>query len=258
MGFLPGTGVSTVDSLLYAVGRTRLFKAGISGAYFRSTGTGASASGGNTVGFSVSLNAGTVAASNGKFGYFDPTSSSITSGGSTIDYSKRIRFAMGGMMYIGSTNSVIRIVFSGTGNSTDAPFSNANGLTVKGFGVEFALVSSIIQARLIGFNTSYLTPTSYTTLTNGFGLAAADNRYFGLVLESDGLGNIYLYGAESSLNPDINVGSTPLLTLTGGPTNSTGSNRFGPEVQCANHGTVAPTSSLSALLISSSWLYDVQ
>ena len=162
------------------------------------------------------------------------------------------------MMYIGSTNSVIRIVFGGTGNSVDAPAAGANGLTIKGFGAEFALQSGVIQARLIGFDSSYLTPTAYTTLTNGFGLAASDNRFFGVVIESDGAGNIYLYGADSSTNPNINIGQSPLLTLTGGPTNDTSTNRFGPEIQCSNNASIAPTASPSAILQSTYYLIDVQ
>ena len=160
-------------------------------------------------------------------------------------------------MYMASTNSVIRMVFGGTGSSTDAPLAGVDGLTIKGFGVEFALQSSVIQARLIGYNASYLTPTSYTTLTNGFGVTSADNRFFGVVIESDGAGNIYLYGADSQTNPAINIGQTPLLTLTGGPTNDTSTNRFGPEIHCSNSSST-PSSTPSAILQSTHWLLDVQ
>ena len=174
-----------------------------------------------------------------------------------IDYSKRIRFSIGGMMGMASTNSVIRIVFGGSGNSVDAPLAGVDGLTIKGFGAEFALQSGVIQARLIGYNASYLTPTSYTTLTNGFGLASGDTRFFGLVLESDGSGNINLYGSDSSTTPNINISQTPLLTLAGGPTNDTSTNRFGPEIQCSNSSSL-PTNSPSAIFQSTYWMIDVQ
>lgn len=78
------------------------------------------------------------------------------------------------------------------------------------------------------------------------------------MLESDGTGNIYLYASESSTAPNINIGTTPLLTLTGGPTNDTSTNRFGPEIQCVNHATVAPTGSPSAIFQSTFWMIDVQ
>jgi len=249
---------SNIDNFLFSTGRTRAFRVGHAGSYFKSTGVGATATGGNTLGFNLSINAGSAAAGTAKVGYFDPTAALITASAGKIDYAKRIRFSIGGMMYMGSTNSVIRIVFGGTGNSTDAPAAGANGLTIKGFGAEFALQSGVIQARLIGFNASYLTPTSYTTLTNGFGLVASDNRFFGVVIESDGAGNIYLYGADSSINPNINIGQSPLLTLTGGPTNDTSTNRFGPEIQCSNNASVAPTASPSALFQSNYYLIDVQ
>jgi len=248
---------SNIDSFLFSTGRTRAFRVGHSGSYTKSTGAGGSGALGNTGGFNITINAGTAASGTSKIGYFDPTAALMTASAGKIDYSKRIRFSIGGMMYLASTNSVIRIVFGGTGNATDAPLAGVNGLTIKGFGAEFALQSGVIQARLIGFNSSYLTPTSYTTLTNGFGLASSDNRFFGVVIESDGAGNIYLYGADSQTNPAINIGQTPLLTLTGGPTNDTSTNRFGPEIQCSNSSSL-PTSSPSALFQSSYWMIDVQ
>ena len=248
---------SNIDSFLFSTGRTRAFRVGHSGSYTKSTGAGGSGALGNTGGFNITINAGTAASGTSKIGYFDPTAALMTASAGKIDYSKRIRFSIGGMMYLASTNSVIRIVFGGTGNATDAPLAGVNGLTIKGFGAEFALQSGVILARLIGFNSSYLTPTSYTTLTNGFGLASSDNRFFGVVIESDGAGNIYLYGADSQTNPAINIGQTPLLTLTGGPTNDTSTNRFGPEIQCSNSSSL-PTSSPSALFQSSYWMIDVQ
>ena len=248
---------SNIDNFLFSTGRTRAFRVGHAGSYTKTTGAGGSAALGNTGGFNITINAGTAASGTSKIGYFDPTVAQMTASLGKIDYSRRIRFSIGGMMGMASTNSVIRIVFGGTGNSTDAPLAGANGLTIKGFGAEFALQSGVIQARLIGFNSSYLTPTSYTTLTNGFGLAASDTRFFGIVIESDGAGNINLYGADSQTTPSINIGQTPLLTLTGGPTNDTSTNRFGPEIQCSNSSSL-PTNSPSAIFQSTFWLLDVQ
>jgi len=248
---------SNIDSFLFASGRMKMYRVGLAGSYTKVTGTGGVASIGNTGGFNINLNAGSAANGTSKAGYQDPTAAFMTASANKIDYSKRIRFSIGGMMYMGSTNSVIRMVFGGTGNATDAPLAGVDGLTIKGFGVEFALQSSVIQARLIGYNASYLTPTSFTTLTNGFGTTTSDNRFFGVVIESDGSGNINLYGAESSLNPNINIGQVPLLTLAGGPTNDTSTNRFGPEIHCSNSSSL-PTASPSAILQSTHWLLDVQ
>lgn len=260
MGNLFTGPINTIDQQLLSVGRTRTGRVGFGGTYTRTSGTGPTAAASFGSGsYSINLAAGTAAASHGKFGWYDPLETFIQGGASTIDYSKRIRFAISGAMYMASTNSKIRIVFSGTGNATDAPFAEQNGLTVKGFGVEFALQSSIIQGRLIGFNSAYLTPTSYTTLTNGFGASASDNRFFSCMIESDGSGNINLYAGNSSTVPNVVIDPTPLLTLTGGPVSATSSNRFGPEIQCVNHTTVAPTSSRAAELQSfGSWLLDVQ
>ena len=249
---------SNIDSFLFASGRMKLYRVGFSGSYTKVLGTGGAASLGNTGGFNMNVNAGTAAGGTSKIGYYDPTVANMTSGVNKIDFSKRIRFSIGGMMYLASTNSVIRMVIGGTGAGVDAPLAGVDGLTIKGFGAEFALQSGLIQARLIGFNASYLTPTSYTTLNSGFGNSGADNRFFGVVIESDGAGNINLYGAESSINPNINIGQTPILTLTGGPTNDTSTNRFGPEIQCSNNASVAPTATPSAIIQSNHWLLDVQ
>lgn len=247
------------DLALFNVARARSGRVGFSGNYTRSSGTGptaaASFSGGS---FTINLNAGSSSAGHGKVGWYDPVGTTLSAGSGTIDYSRRIRFALHGMMYMASTNSKIRVVFGGTGNAVDAPWANQDGLTVKGFGAEFALQSGIIQARLIGFNSAYLTPTAYTTMTNGFGRSASDDRFFSVMIESDGTGNIYLYAGEASTTPNIVIGSSPLLTLTGGPTTSTSSNRFGPEIQCVNDQTNAPTSTPSAQLQSQgNWLLDV-
>ena len=248
---------SNIDSFLFSTGRLRTGRVGPAGVYTKTTGAGGQAAVANTAGLLMIINAGTAASGTSKVGYFDPTVSQMTASLGKIDYSRRIRFSIGGQMGMASTNSVIRIVFGGTGNATDAPLAGVDGLTAKGFGAEFALQSGVIQSRLIGFNASYLTPTSYTTLTNGFGLAASDTRFFGVVIESDGAGNIYLYGADSQTSPAINIGRTPLLTLTGGPTNDTSTNRFGPEVHCSNSSSL-PTASPSAIFQSTFWLLDVQ
>ena len=254
-----GGGADSISQSLFNVARARSGRIGFSGNYTRSSGTSPVAAGSFSGGsFTINLNAGTAAPGHGKIGWYDPVGTTLSSGSSTIDYSKKIRFALSGMMFIKSTNSKIRIVFGGTGNATDAPWANQDGLTAKGFGAEFALQSGVIQARLIGYNASYLTPTSYTSLTNGFGNSTSDNTFFAVMIESDGTGNIYLYGGEAQTTQIMVINPSPLLTLTGGPTTSTSSNRFGPEIQCVNDQSVAPTATPSAQLQSQgNWLLDV-
>ncbi|NBR62577.1 MAG: hypothetical protein EBT86_13310, partial [Actinobacteria bacterium] len=88
-----------------------MYRVGHAGVYTKTTGTGGVASVGNTGGFFMNLNAGSSANGTSKAGYLDPTEALMTAGLGKIDYSKRIRFAMGGMMNLASTNSVIRMVF---------------------------------------------------------------------------------------------------------------------------------------------------
>jgi hypothetical protein len=259
MGFfgqIPQSPQEGALNFLFSLGNTRLYRIGHSGSYTRTSGTGTSAALGNTGGFNFVLDAGSAASGNAKIGYFNPVQAQMQAGGGVNDYSKKIVFSIGGMMRINSTNSVLRIVFGGTGNTTNAPFENQDGLNSKGFGVEFRLVSSIIQARLIAYNSSYVTPSAYTSLTNGFGEAASGDRFFGMVLESLGDGTINLYGANSELAQNIQISKIPLLTLSGGPTNSTSANRLF-EIQAANHETDAPTSTPSAIMQSPIWALNV-
>ena len=109
---------------------------------------------------------------------------------------------------------------------------------------------------MIAYDSYYVTPSSYTSLTSGFGEAASGDRFFGLVLESLGNGTINLYGGESSLSQNVQISKSPLLTLAGGPTNSTSANRFF-EIQVANHQTNSPTSSPSAIIQSPVWAINV-
>ena len=156
------------DSYLFnTIGKSRWSNFGYGGTYVRSSGSNPVASNTNSPRFLIYTESGTSANGHGKVGYYDPIVTDISSGASSIDFSKKFRLACLGQIVINSTNSAVRIVFSGTGNTTDAPMANANGLTANGIGVEFAVQSSRVQARLIGFNSSFLTPTSYTTLANG-------------------------------------------------------------------------------------------
>jgi hypothetical protein len=227
------------DAYLFnTIGKTRATNFGYGGTYTRTSGVNPIASNTNSPRFLIYTDSGTSAGGHGKIGYYDPIVTDISSGESSIDFSKKFRFSCLGQIVINSTNSAVRIVFSGTGNTTDAPMANSNGLTANGIGVEFALQSSIVQARLIGFNTSYLTPTSYTTLANG--MSDSTTKHTAFVLENVGDGNVNFYAPNSSTVGDLIIPTTPILTLSGCPTTKTGNRFF--EFQSVNNSTVAPTS----------------
>ena len=225
------------DYLFNTIGKTRSSNFGSGGAYSR-TATGGSVTQSNSPRFALNTESGVSAGGQGKVGYYDPINTDISMGASSIDFSKRFRLACLGQIVINSTNSAFRIVFCGTGNTTDAPFANANGLTVNGIGVEFAVQSSRVQARLIGFNSSFLTPTSYTNLANGISDSSAKITAF--VLENVGDGSVNFYAPNCSTVHNLIIPTTPILTLYGCPTTNTG-NRF-LEFQSVNDSAVAPTS----------------
>lgn len=227
------------DAYLFnTIGKTRISNIGFGGSYTRNSGTGSVAQTSNSPRFQIYTESGTLGAGHGKVGYYDPMTTDISAGASTMDFSKRFRLACLGQIVINSTNSAVRIVFCGTGNTTDAPLANADGLTANGIGVEFSVQSSKVQARLIGYNTSFLTPTSYTTLANG--ISDSTTKHTAFILENVGNGSVNFYASNCSSLPDLIVPSTPLLTLTGCPTTNTG-NRY-LEFQSVNNSTTAPTS----------------
>ena len=227
------------DAYLFnTIGKTRLSNFGGGGTYTRTSGANSFVTQTNSARFSIVTESGTAAGGHGKAGYFDPIVTDISSGESSIDFSKRFRLACLGQIVINSTNSAFRIVFSGTGNTTDAPMANANGLTANGIGVEFAVQSSKVQARLIGFNSSFLTPTSYTTLANGISDSSAKITAF--VLENVGDGNVNFYAPNCSTVHNLIIPANPILTLSGCPTTKTGNRFF--EFQSVNDSTVVPTS----------------
>lgn len=227
------------DSYLFnTIGKTRWSNFGYGGTYTRTSGVNPIASNTNSPRFLIYTDSGISAGGHGKIGYYDPIVTDISSGASSIDFSKKFRLACLGQIVINSTNSAVRIVFSGTGNVTDAPMANANGLTANGIGVEFAVQSSMVQARLIGFNTSFLTPTSYTTLANG--ISDSTTKHTAFILENVGDGNVNFYAQNCSTVGDLIIPQNPILTLSGCPTTNTGNRFF--EFQSVNNSAVAPTS----------------
>lgn len=225
------------DYLFNTIGKTRSSNFGSGGAYSRTV-NGGSVTQSNSPRFALNTESGVSAGGQGKVGYYDPIVTDISTGASSIDFSKKFKLACLGQIVINSTNSTFRIVFSGTGNAADAPFANANGLTANGIGVEFAVQSSRVQARLIGFNSSFLTPTAYTTLADGISDSTAKITAF--VLENAGDGTVNFYAPNCSTVHNLIVPRSPILTLAGCPTTNTG-NRF-LEFQSVNHASVAPTS----------------
>jgi hypothetical protein len=235
---LTKTGFNFDAYLFNTIGKTRLSNFGSGGVYSRTSGSNSFVTQSNSPRFSLITESGTSAAGHAKVGYYDPLVTDISTGASSIDFSKRFRLACLGQVVINSTNSAFRIVFSGTGNTTDAPMANANGLTANGIGVEFAVQSSKVQARLIGFNSSFLTPTSYTTLANGISDSSAKVTAF--VLENVGNGSVNFYAPNCSTVHDLIIPPTPILTLSGCPNTNTGNRFF--EFQSVNDSVAAPTS----------------
>jgi hypothetical protein len=137
--------------------------------------------------------------------------------GAGIYFSQNITVAAV-VSFIPKTNSVFRLVVGAPESGSPAP-ANANAITNRGFGVEVeGLTSSTSRMRLFAHDGTNYSTSSYTsTLTNG---SQFQNH---IIVDNTTNGTVSLYLSVSPINKSPSRPSTtPVLTMTGGPTNSFG------------------------------------
>ena len=113
------------------------------------------------------------------------------------------------------TNSVVRLVVGGNGGVPAA--ADANALAVRGFGVEFAVDPSGLKMRLFAHNGTSYTNSDYTA-----GIANSSQPPHHVIISSQTNGVISLYHAVAVVKSPPRPSTTPLLTLSGGPTSGVG------------------------------------
>lgn len=192
-------------------------------------------------GGNIQLNAGTAAGGYARALIF--TQLTINSGsGAGINYARPISLGVSiQQMYPATADGVALRVFAGAGYTVTPAGSNQNALTDRGFGFEIYTVSGVHKLRLFAHNGTTYATSSAITWGDGGSLSS-------LIVTSDGLGNIAIYGAVG--NPPARPSSTALLTMTGGPTTTpvTVSNRY-VSAEIAGHSTNTSAASYGAGII---------
>ena len=131
--------------------------------------------------------------------------------GGTINFSRALTLYFQLDQNVVDTNCCARIV---VGDNT-VKAKDANPLTNKGFG--FELRGSDFKAYLFTHD-----GTTYTVSATGVSYSSGAYQYnYGIVLKSNGAGNISLYFSEQASGTPV-IPSTPSLTITGGPTSAGG------------------------------------
>lgn len=139
-----------------------------------------------------------------------------------------------------TNGGVVRIIVGDPGNNVGTPprFGSQEALVARGFGAEvyYSTANSRQEVRLFAFESGVY------VVSAGVAFANAYQGTHTLVVSSDGLGNIRLYGhttGSSFLPPQRPV---LLASLSGGPSGSAILGGSHVTIVAANHGTVAPTS----------------
>jgi hypothetical protein len=113
------------------------------------------------------------------------------------------------------TNGVVRLIVGGNGGVPAA--ADADALAVRGFGVEFAVDPSGFKMRLFAHN-----GTSYTNSAYSAGIANSSAPPQHVIISSQTNGVISLYHSIGVVKSPPRPSTTPLLTLSGGPTSGFG------------------------------------
>lgn len=170
--------------------------------------------------------------------------------GSGIAFNTPLALAIAGQFSAADTNGgAIRIWFGAADNDTAAPTAEADPILIGanssgyGFGIEIARANSVdANCRLFARNGA--DSTVYSAWLGSSLSAGSFNR---LVLTSDGAGAIALY--LSNGQPATAPSLTPVLTLSGGPTNNGGgspaSSHVALKVAAVAHSTNAPSASVN-------------
>jgi hypothetical protein len=163
------------------------------------------------------------------------------SGGITMKGDIPIAVAFFGAIDVSQTTngSKVRIIVGDTGNTTGTPprFGGQDALLARGFGAEvyWSTANARQEIRLFAYGAS-----GYVVSTG----AAFLNTFQGshtIVVSSDGLGNIRLYGHTTGSSFAIPQRPVLLASLSGGPSGSALLGGSHVTVVAVNEGTVAPT-----------------
>jgi len=199
----------TDDNPLWALGSVRpmgAFAFGNSGA--PATSAESVTRGGASVGTGTSTNG------YGRASLYHGINDATALTGQGIRFSQSIT-AAAVLSVIPRTNSVVRLIVGGNGGVPAK--ADADALAVRGFGVEFEVDPSGFKMRLFAHNGTSYTNSAYTEV-----IANSSFPPQHVIISSQTNGVISLYHSIAVLKSPPRPSTTPLLTLSGGPTSGVG------------------------------------
>lgn len=206
------------------VSSLRNYRRFVVGATANSSG-GASNSGMFTGGCFVGC--GTTATAYGKISWNSAFSQQTIRTGAGVDLASGIGVAGVGMFSLDTAvaGQAIRLIV-GDDTASTAPANSANNaISTRGFGFEIYNNSGTRTIRLFAHDgITYSTSSGLTTFD-----FSSINRYYGFWVKNDPAGNVYLFMSQTSGNnvgPLPDFASSPVLTMTGGPTANTSAKRY--------------------------------
>jgi hypothetical protein len=203
---------------------------------------GQNSAGGNAGAGSSQARSGSTAGGWGRALITSTAMRSGASGGITLRCDVPIAVSVFGSLDVNGAagnGAVVRVIVGdpGLNGATPPAFANFNALSARGFGAEFyySTANARQEVRLFAFDTSYAVSAG----------VAFPNAYQGthtVVVSSDALGNIKLFGHTTGGLFAAPQRPVLLATMTGGPQGANNMGGSNVTVVCVNHSTVAPSS----------------
>lgn len=191
--------------------------------------------------------AGNGATSYGKTSYSSSLTNDTALTGAPLNFAASLGFSGIGLFYITNATiagQAIRIILGDDPASTLPASSVNNAISTRGFGFEVQIDSGVRKLRAFAHNgTTYSTSEYNTDFT-----FSPLNRVSQFWVKNDASGNVYLYfnqasSDDGSIRP---LPSSPVITMTGGPTSATSAKRY-ITVQCIMDGTNNPASATATI-----------
>lgn len=195
--------------------------------------------------------AGNGATSYGKTSYNSSLTNDTALTGAPLNFAASLGFGGIGLFYIGNTataGQAIRIILGDDPAGTVAPnvpaSSGSNAISTRGFGFEVQIDSGVRKLRAFAHDGTTYSTSAYNT---DFTFSPLD-RVSQFWVKNDASGNVYLYFNQASADDGAirPLPSSPVITMTGGPTSSTSAKRY-ITVQCVMDGTNNPASATATI-----------
>jgi hypothetical protein len=195
----------------------------------------------------VAMNAGNGATSYAKVAWNSAFSTITQSTGGGINFGLGVGIYAWGLFSLDTTlaaGQAIRIILGDDAATTAPTNSTQNAISTRGFGLEVYNDSGTKKIRLFAHD-----GTTYSTSAGVSGYQFFYTYSMQFYVKNDSSGKVYLYYAESSAENGLvpSLPSSPIITLTGGPTSVTSAKRY-VTANIVMNGTNNPANANSTLI----------